>query len=152
MRPKQTKAKRKKIDETIDKLHLKEVMPIISKNSLKCLIQDEINSLILEEIDNEAEHKHNVKHWRERKINLKIGIRPDYINKLARKTMQCNNQDQSIYALRENQPQKIKWVKLSLQILLRNWRNPRTYPPNLPKGRKKGHKNKVQRCVQRRSQ
>ena len=63
-------------------------MPIVSKNSLKHLIQDEINSLILGEIDNEAEHKSKVKHWRERKINLKIGIRPDYMNKLTRK--QCN--------------------------------------------------------------
>ena len=127
---------RTKIDETIDKLHLKEVMPIISKKSLKRQIQEEINSLILEEIDNEAEHKSKVKHWRERKINLKIGIRPDYMNKLTRK--QCNA--------------KIKWVQLSLQILLRNRRNPRTHPPNLPKGRKKGHKNKVRRCIQRRSQ
>ena len=76
---------RKKIDETIDELHLKKVMPIISKNSLKRLIQDEINSLIMEEIDNETEHKTKVKHWRERKINLKIGIRPDYMNKLTRK-------------------------------------------------------------------
>ena len=42
---------RMKIDETIEKLHLKEVMPIVSKKSLKRLIHDEINSLILEEID-----------------------------------------------------------------------------------------------------
>ena len=55
---------RKKIDEIIEKLHLNEVMPITSKNSLKRLIQDEINNLILEEIDNEAEHKSKVKHWR----------------------------------------------------------------------------------------
>ena len=78
----------KEIDETIDKLHLKEVMPITSKNSLKRLIQDEINSLILEEIDKKAVHKSKVKHWKERKINLKIGIRPDYMNKLTRN--QCN--------------------------------------------------------------
>ena len=58
--------------------------------------------------------------------------------------MQCNNQDQSIYAIRENQPQEIKWVKLSLQILLRNQRNPRTYPPNLPKGRKRTTKIKYE--------
>ena len=79
---------RKKIDVTIDKLHLKEVMPITSKNSLKRIIQDEINSIILEEIENEAEHKSKIKHWRERKVDLKIGTRPDYMNKLTRK--QCN--------------------------------------------------------------
>ena len=79
---------RKKIDETIDKLHLKEVMPTTSKNSLKRIIQDEINSIILEEIEDEAEHKSKIKHWRERKVDPKIGIRPDYMNKLTRK--QCN--------------------------------------------------------------
>ena len=47
-----------------------------------------INSIILEEIENEAEHKSKIKHWRERKVDLKIGIRPDYMNKLTRK--QCN--------------------------------------------------------------
>ena len=59
--------------------------------------------------------------------------------------MQYNNQDQSIHATRENQSQKK--VKLSLQILLRNWRNPRTYPPNLPEGRKKGRQNNVWRFI-----
>ena len=94
---------RKNINEIIEKLHLKEVIPIVSKNSLKRLVQEEINSLILEGIDNEAEHKSKVKHWRERKINLKIGKRPDYMNKLTRKKMQRNNQDNSIHATRENQ-------------------------------------------------
>ena len=127
-------------------------MPITSKNSLKRLIQDEINSIILEEINNEDEHKSKVKHWRERKINLKIGIRPDYMNKLTRK--QCNaviKTRASMLSVKTNH-KKSNGSNLVCKFCSKNQRNPRTYPPNLPKGRKKGHKIKVRRCIQIRSQ
>ena len=54
-------------------LHLKELMPIVSKISLRRLVQDGINSLIPEEIDNETEHKSKVKHRKERKETWKSG-------------------------------------------------------------------------------
>ena len=79
---------RKMIDEKAEDLHIKDVMTVTKKNPLKVLIQKEIEAKINEQIDNEAELKTKVKHWRERRQTTKIGVRPEYMDKLNRK--QCN--------------------------------------------------------------
>ena len=79
---------RKMIDEKAEDLHIKDVMTVTKKNPLKALIQKEIEAKINEQIDNEAELKTKVKHWRERRQTTKIGVRPEYMDKLNRK--QCN--------------------------------------------------------------
>ena len=75
------------INKITNEFNLKDLIPIVSKTSRKHLEQHETNSLIVEEIDNESEHKSKVKCWRERKRNLKFGIRPNYMEKL---TTKCN--------------------------------------------------------------
>ena len=72
---------RKMIDEKAEDLHIKDVMAV-SKNPLKALIQKEIEAKITEQIDNEAEMKTKVKHWRERRQTTKIVVTPEYMDKL----------------------------------------------------------------------
>ena len=76
------------IDEIADEYHVKEIMGITKKNTLKTLIQKEIEAKINENIENEAEAKTKVKHWRTLRQDAKVGIRPKYMDQLTRK--QCN--------------------------------------------------------------
>ena len=63
-------------------------MGITKKNTLKTLIQKEIEAKINVNLENEADAKTKVKHWRVRRQNAKVGIRPKYMDQLTRK--QCN--------------------------------------------------------------
>ena len=60
----------------------------MKKNPLKALTQKEIDAKIIENIDNEAEEKSQVKHWCERAQIAKIEVRPKYMDRLTRK--HCN--------------------------------------------------------------
>ena len=62
------------------------ILPTTNKGSLKHLIQEEINTKILDDIGNEAENKD--RHWMGSRENIKVGKRPPYMEKLTRK--QCN--------------------------------------------------------------
>ena len=73
--------------KTAEELHLTDVLSITNKNSLKRLIQEEISTKILDDIENETLNKTKVKHWKERKENIQVGKRPAYMDKLTRK--QC---------------------------------------------------------------
>ena len=77
-----------KVEKTAEELPLKDLLLITNKNSLKRLIQDEISTKILDDIENETQNKTKVKHWKERKDNILVGKRPEYMDKLTRK--QCN--------------------------------------------------------------
>ena len=79
---------RNMIDEIADEYHVKEIMGITKKKTLKTLIQKEIEAKINENLENEAEAKTKVKHWRVRRQDAKVGIRPKYMDQLTRK--QCN--------------------------------------------------------------
>ena len=79
---------RENVEKNAEEFHLKDVLSITNKNSLKRLIQDEISTKILDNIENETSNKTKVKHWKERKKNILVGKRPDYMDKLTRK--QCN--------------------------------------------------------------
>ena len=79
---------RKHVIDLAKELHIYDQMAILSKETLKHRIQKEIETKILEEIDNEAEIKTKIYHWKERKKEIKVGTRPKYMNKLNRK--QCN--------------------------------------------------------------
>ena len=63
-------------------------MGITKKNIFKTLIQKEIEAKLNENKEKEAEAKTKMKHWRVRKQNAKVGIRPKYMDQLTRK--QCN--------------------------------------------------------------
>ena len=76
------------IDEIADECHMKEIMGITKKNTLKTLIQKGIEAKVNRNIENEAETKTKVKHWRVRRQNAKVGTRPKYMDQLTRK--QCN--------------------------------------------------------------
>ena len=79
---------KEKVEKTAEELQLKDIVSITNKNSLKRLIQDEISTKILDDIENESQNKTKVKHWKERKDNILVGKRPEYMDKLTRK--QCN--------------------------------------------------------------
>ena len=79
---------REKVEKTAEELQLKDLLSITNKNSLKRLIQDEISTIILEDMENETQNKTKVKRWKERKDNILVGKRPEYMDKLTRK--QCN--------------------------------------------------------------
>ena len=79
---------RKHVIDLAKELHIYDQMAILSKETLKHRIQKEIETKILEEIDNEAEIKTKIYHWKERKKEIKVGTRPKYMDKLNRK--QCN--------------------------------------------------------------
>ena len=79
---------RENVEKTAEELHLKDVLSITNKNSLKRLIQYEISTKILDDIENDTQNKTKVKHWKERKEIVLVGKRPEYMDKLTRK--QCN--------------------------------------------------------------
>ena len=79
---------RKQVNYLAEELNVKEQMPVLSKNSLKKLLQEEIHSKLMDEIERETEVKTKIKHWREMKKDIKVGKRPQYMEKLTRK--QCN--------------------------------------------------------------
>ena len=74
--------------KTAEELHLNDILSITSKNSLKRLIQEEISTKILDDIETETPNKTNAKNWEERKESKEVGKRPAYKDKLTRK--QCN--------------------------------------------------------------
>ena len=94
----------------------------------KRLIQEEINTKILDDIANEAENKSKVRHWMERRENIKIGERPTYMDKLTRK--QCN-----VSAHNKDKLQKGQGKKHYISILLNDAGNTRTCPTALLKSR-----------------
>ena len=63
-------------------------MTMLSKEALKTQIIKEVESKLQVELENEAEQKTKVGHWRQWKKEIKIGVRPKYTDKLSRK--QCN--------------------------------------------------------------
>ena len=79
---------RKHVIDLAKELYIYDQMAILSKETLKHCIQKEIETKIMEEIDNEAETKTKLYHWKERKKEIKVGTRPIYMDKLNRK--QCN--------------------------------------------------------------
>ena len=112
---------RKQVNELAEEVNIKIQMPVLTKNSLKILLQEEINSKLMDEIErrtkrqdtnastNKKQHKKliqeeinsklmdeieretektKIKHWREKKTDIKVGKRPQYMEKLTRK--QCN--------------------------------------------------------------
>ena len=84
----ETSTWRKHIEDISKELNIYEQMTILSKEALKPQIKKEIESKIQVEIENEAEQKTKVSHWRQWKKEIKIGVRPKYMDKLSRK--QCN--------------------------------------------------------------
>ena len=91
---------RENVEKTAEELHLKGILSITNKNSL---IEDEISTKILDDIENETKNKPKVKHWKERKENIQVRKRPAYMDKLTRK--QCNaiiNTRASMLAAKEN--------------------------------------------------
>ena len=84
----ETSTWRKHIEDIAKELNVYEQMTILSKEALKTQIIKEIESKIQVELENEAEQKTKVGHWRQWKKEIKIGVRPKYMDKLSRK--QCN--------------------------------------------------------------
>ena len=79
---------RTNVEKYAEELHIKDILLTTNKINLKRLIKEEINTKILDDIANEAENKSKVRHWMERRENIKIEKRPGYMNELTRK--QCN--------------------------------------------------------------
>ena len=84
----ETSTWRKHIEDIAKDLNVYEQMTILPKEALKTQITKEVESKIQVELENEAEQKTKVGHWRQWKKDIKIGIRPKYMDKLSRK--QCN--------------------------------------------------------------
>ena len=84
----ETSTWRKHIEDIAKELNVYEQMTILSKEALKTQIVKEVESKIQVELENEAKQKTKVGHWRQWKKEIKIGIRPKYMDKLSRK--QCN--------------------------------------------------------------
>ena len=110
-----------------------EQMTILSKEALKTQIIKEIESKIQVELENEAEQKTKVGHWRQWKKEIKIGVTPKYMDKSSRK--QCN---------------AIIWAKPILQAMRPTKRNTATYPARLPGNRKTPWENRIQQNIWRR--
>ena len=68
---------RKHVIGLAKELHIYDQMTILSKEALKHCTQKEIETKILEEIDNEAEIKTKIYHWKERKKEIKVETRPN---------------------------------------------------------------------------
>ena len=79
---------KKRTEEVAKEFHVHEQMYVISKEALKHQVCKEIESKVQEEIENEAETKSKINHWKVRKESIEIGVRPKYMDKLNRK--QCN--------------------------------------------------------------
>ena len=92
---------RENVEKNAEELHLKDVLSITNKNSLKRLIQDEISTKILDDIENETQNKTKVKHWKERKENRLVGKRPGLHGQTNKKTMQCHNKSKILDARSE---------------------------------------------------
>ena len=84
----ETSTWRKHIEDIPKELNIYEQRTILSKEALKTQIIKEVESKIRVELENEAEQKTKVGHWRQWKKEIKIGVRPKYMDKLSRK--QCN--------------------------------------------------------------
>ena len=131
-------------------LHIHDQMAILSKETLKHRILKEIETKILEEIDNEAETKTKIYHWKERKKEIKVGTRPTYMDKLNRK--QCNailRARSSMLMVKENY-KKTVWEQPTMQVLWQLQWNPRTYPTGLHQNKKIERKDHIQQNIRRR--
>ena len=108
----ETSTWRKHIEDMTKELNVYEQMTILSKEALKTQIIKEVESKIQVELENEAEQKTKVGRWRQWKKEIKIGVRPKYMNKLCRK--QCN---------------AIIRTRASMMMVKANYKN--EYGPNL---------------------
>ena len=88
--------------KTAEELHLTDVLSITNKNSLKRLIQEEISTKILDDIENETRNKTKVKHWKERKENIQVGKKTGLHGQTNKKTMQSHNKNKSLDARSED--------------------------------------------------
>ena len=79
---------RKEINKITEELNVKDLMAVMSKECLKRHLQGEINTKIMDVIEYESETMTKIKHWKDRKMEIKVGKRPEYMKKLTRK--QCN--------------------------------------------------------------
>ena len=79
---------RKEINKIAEKLNVKDQMAVMSKECPKKHPQGEINTKVMDVIENETETMTKIKHWKDRKKEIRVGKRPEYMEKSTRK--QCN--------------------------------------------------------------
>ncbi len=75
---------KEEIDQLIEVYHIKDDA---TKNEAKYMIEQQITSQIIEEINIEALTKSKLKHWKDNTTKITPGKRPQYMNQLTRK--QC---------------------------------------------------------------
>ena len=142
---------RKQVNDMAEELNVKVHMPVLTKNSMKKLLQEEINSKLMDEIDRETEEKTKIKHWREMKTDIKVGKRTQYMEKLTRK--QCNAILKARASMLPVKKQLQKWMQKGHPVqILQHWSgNPRTHPPKMPWNREKNGAYNIQQNIPRRS-
>ena len=79
---------RQEVNKITEELNVKDQMAIMSKECLKKQLQGEINTKVMDVIETETEAMTKIKHWKDRKKSIRVGKRPEYMEKLTRK--QCN--------------------------------------------------------------